>query len=131
VTRDEHDRSGDRAILNFGHTVGHAIERAAEYGALLHGEAVSLGMVAACDVSVRRAGLSETEREKVVSALSAAGLPTKLPADFPRDRILPALRSDKKFEQGQVRFVVTPRLGEAHLATDVTLEHIAAAVALL
>ncbi|CAN5308219.1 3-dehydroquinate synthase [soil metagenome] len=131
VARDEQDISGERAVLNFGHTVGHAIERAAEYGTLLHGEAVSLGMVAACEVSVRRAGLREEERQKVVQALASFGLPTRLPAGFPREAILPALLRDKKFEQGQVRFVVTPRLGEAHLAMNVTLEDITAAIALL
>jgi 3-dehydroquinate synthase len=60
VAQDEHDRSGTRAILNFGHTVGHAIERAGQYRWFLHGEAVSLGIVAACEVSARRAGLAES-----------------------------------------------------------------------
>lgn len=121
VSRDEHDTTGERAILNFGHTVGHAIEGAAGYGVLLHGEAVSLGLVAACEISVRRAGLSELERETVIAALQAFGLPTKLPAGFPRDRIMPALKADKKFERGEVRFVVTPKLGTARLTSDVSL----------
>ncbi|CAN5624841.1 3-dehydroquinate synthase [soil metagenome] len=131
VAQDEQDVAGVRAVLNFGHTVGHAIERAAEGGTLRHGEAVSLGMVAACAVSVRKAGLHEEEREKVVRALRAVEMPTRLPPGFPRERILQALRADKKFEQGQVRFVVTPRLGSARLTNEVTLEEIAAAVALL
>ncbi|MBA3272506.1 MAG: 3-dehydroquinate synthase, partial [Chthoniobacterales bacterium] len=115
VALDERDASGARAILNFGHTVGHAVERAAGYGALLHGEAVSLGIVAACEVSVQRAGLAEAERQQVLSALKRFDMPTSLPADFPRAGIMPALRSDKKFERGEVRFVVSPRLGSAHL----------------
>ncbi len=128
VARDERDLSGARAVLNFGHTVGHAIELAAGYGALRHGEAVSLGMVAACAVSVRRAGLPEADRAQVIAALAACSLPTQLPASVPRDRILPALLADKKIERGTVRFVVSPRLGEAHLSAEVTLDDIALAI---
>ncbi len=131
VARDEQDVSGERAILNFGHTVGHAIERAAGYGALLHGEAVSLGIVAACEVSVRKAGLTDADRTQVVATLEAFGLPTRLPAGFPRDQIVAALAADKKFERGEVRFVVTPALGSARLTSDVSLEEIAAAIDLL
>ncbi len=131
VAQDEQDVTGARAILNFGHTVGHAIERAAGYGALAHGEAVSLGIVAACEVSVRKAGLKEAERAKAISMLEAFDLPTKLPPDFPRQLILPALRADKKFERGQVRFVVTPALGSARLTSDISVEEIAAAIELL
>ncbi|MDQ6624209.1 MAG: 3-dehydroquinate synthase [Verrucomicrobiota bacterium] len=131
VGRDERDLSGERAILNFGHTVGHAIERAAGYGAILHGEAISLGMVAACEVSLGAAGFSREELERVVAALAACGLPTQLPPDFPREKILPALQSDKKIERGQLRFVVTPRLGSARLTSAVTIAQIEAAIAAL
>ena len=131
VARDELDLSGERAILNFGHTVGHGIERAAEYGRLLHGEAISLGIVAACEISVRKAGLPEIERERVVRTLRAFELPTSLPADIARDQILPAICSDKKFERGEVRFVVTSALGSARLTSDVTMDDIAAAIELL
>jgi 3-dehydroquinate synthase len=86
VARDEHDRSGARAVLNFGHTVGHAIERAGEYRRFLHGEAVSLGIAAACEVSVRKAGLPEAERQRVIAALERFQLPTNLPRDFPLRR---------------------------------------------
>lgn len=128
VALDERDTSGARATLNFGHTVGHALERAAGYGALLHGEAVSLGIVAACEVSVQRAGLSEAERQQVLSALQRFDLPTSLPVDFPRAEIMQAVRSDKKFQRGEVRFIVSPRLGSAQLTSDVTLDDIARAV---
>ena len=128
AARDEHDTTRARAILNFGHTVGHAIERAAGYGTLLHGEAVSLGIVAACAISISRAGLSEAEREKVITTLRSFNLPTQLPSEFPRELIMPALLADKKFERGQVRFVVTPMLGSARLTNDVSLEDIRAAV---
>lgn len=131
VAADERETQGERALLNFGHTVGHAIEKAGEYRVFLHGEAVSLGIAAACDISVRKAGLSETERERVLTALRAFDLPTSLPADFPREKILEAIRFDKKFRGREVRFVVTPALGSARVATDVTMEDIAAAISQL
>lgn len=131
IADDENDRSGERAVLNFGHTVGHAIERAAGYGALLHGEAVSLGLVVACQISVRRCGLSAAERDLVIAALQRFSLPTRLPDGFPRERILPALAQDKKFERAEIRFVVTPQLGTALLSRDITMDDIAQAIAAL
>lgn len=128
VSADEHETTGERALLNFGHTIGHAIERAGEYRDFLHGEAVSLGMVAACEISVRKAGLSETERRKIIRTLESFELPTVLPSDFPREKILEAIQFDKKFTQGAVRFVVVPAIGTAHLATDVTMDDIEGAV---
>jgi 3-dehydroquinate synthase len=131
VAADERDTHGKRALLNFGHTVGHAIEYAAGYRDLLHGEAVSLGIVAACDISVRKAGLSETQRAEIVSMLQAFDLPTRLPANFSREKIMEALPRDKKFQGGRVRFVVTPAIGSARVATDVTMDDIREAVAKL
>lgn len=131
VARDERDATGERAVLNFGHTIGHAIERAAGYGRLLHGEAISLGIVAACDISVRKAGMPEEERNKVVEALAAHHLPTRLPNEISEKAILEAVQADKKFERGEVRFVVTPSLGTAHLTNAVSLDDIVDAVARL
>jgi 3-dehydroquinate synthase len=131
VAVDEHETTGDRALLNFGHTIGHAIERAGNYGDFLHGEAVSLGMVAACEISVRKAELSEAERERVVATLERFELPTRLPSDFQKEEILRAVRLDKKFTRGEVRFVVVPRIGSARVATDVSIADIESAIALL
>jgi 3-dehydroquinate synthase len=128
VARDERDRSGERAILNFGHTVGHAIERAGNYRKFLHGEALSLGIVAACAVSIKRAGLAPGQRDAVIDLLQRFDLPTRLPKNFPREKIFKALKFDKKFERGKIRFVVTPRIGAACLRSDVTLEDIHEAV---
>ena len=128
VSADEHETTGERALLNFGHTIGHAIERAGEYRDSLHGEAVSLGMAAASEISVRKAGLSETERRKIIRTLESFELPTKLPANFPKEKILEAVRFDKKFASGAVRFVVVPAIGRARLTTDVTMEDIEGAV---
>ena len=128
VAEDELDRAGERALLNFGHTVGHAIERAGDYERFLHGEAVSLGIVAASTVSMKKAGLLQAQRDAIVDLLSAFELPTRLPDDFPREKIFTAMVSDKKFESGRVRFVVTPRIGSACLSRDVTFEDIREAV---
>ena len=128
VAKDERDRTGERALLNFGHTVGHAIERAGNYRKFLHGEALSLGIVAACAISTKRAGLPADQRDAVVDLLKRFDLPTRLPKNFPREKIFKALKFDKKFEAGKIRFVVTPRIGVAFLTTDVTLEDIHEAV---
>jgi len=128
VAKDERDRTGERAVLNFGHSVGHAIERAGNYRKFLHGEALSLGIVAACAVSIKRAGLSPGQRDAVIDLLRRFDLPTRLPKNLPREKIFKALKFDKKFEAGKIRFVVTPRIGAAFLTTDVTLEDIHEAV---
>jgi 3-dehydroquinate synthase len=128
VAKDERDQTGKRARLNFGHTVGHAIERAGNYRKFLHGEALSLGIVAACGVSIKKAGLLRTQRDAVIDLLQRFDLPTCLPKNFPRAKILDALRFDKKFEGGKVRFVVTPRIGAAYLTSDVMLADIREAV---
>src|SRR5205823_13645750 len=127
---DERETQGERALLNFGHTVGHAIERAGDLD-VLHGEAISLGIVAACEISVRKAGLSERERDRILSTLRAFDLPTRLPVNFSREKILNAIRFDKKFEHQEVRFVVTPAIGSARVATDVTMKDIGDAIAQL
>ncbi len=128
VAKDERDRTGERAVLNFGHSVGHAIERAGNYRKFLHGEALSLGIVAACAVSIKRAGLAPGQRDAVIDLLQRFDLPTRLPKNFPRQKIFEALKFDKKFEQGEIRFVVTPHIGAACLRSDVTLEDIHGAV---
>jgi 3-dehydroquinate synthase len=131
VAKDEHDRTGERALLNFGHTVGHAVERAGDYKKFLHGEAISLGLIAACDVSMKKAGLPRDQRDAIVDLLQQFDLPTHLPSDFPREKIFKALPHDKKFERGKIWFVVTSGIGSAHLSGDVTLDDIREAVARL
>jgi 3-dehydroquinate synthase len=128
VAKDEHDQTGERALLNFGHTVGHAIERAGAYRRFLHGEALSLGITAACAISIKRAGLPQEQRGAVVDLLRRFELPTRLPPGFPRSKIFDALKFDKKFEGGKIRFVVTPSIGAAFLKKDVTRDDIREAV---
>jgi 3-dehydroquinate synthase len=131
VAKDEFDRTGERALLNFGHTIGHAIERAGDYQTFLHGEAISLGIVAASAVSVKRADLPQDQRDAIDDLLRQFDLPTQLPANFPRQKILEALKFDKKFEGGEIRFVLTPKIGSAYLSRDVTMEDVREAVARL
>jgi 3-dehydroquinate synthase len=128
VAKDDLDRTGERAVLNFGHTIGHAIERAGDYKTFLHGEAVGLGMVAACDVSMKKAGLPEKQRNVIVDLLQKFEVPTKLPPNFPRQKIFDALKFDKKFERDEIRFVVTSQIGSAKLSRDVAMDDIRSAV---
>ncbi len=127
VSIDDREVAGERALLNFGHTVGHAIEGASDFQ-ISHGDCVSLGMVAACNVSVKRAKLPHEQRDEVTELLNDLQLPTRLQPDISREKIFDAVRRDKKFEGGKVRFVVTPKIGEAYLSCDVTMSDIGEAV---
>ena len=127
VSADERDVSGERALLNFGHTIGHAIERAANFE-MSHGDCVSLGIICACHVSIKRADFRSEERDRVIALLKRFGLPTQLPTTISRGDVLQAIRPDKKFEAGEIRFVVTSKLGSAHVSRDVTIEDIGEAI---
>lgn len=128
VSEDEFETKGTRALLNFGHTIGHAIESVAGYGTLSHGECVAIGMIAALDLSVRIANLPQAEADSVKKAIVACGLPTSLPKGLTIDQILAALQRDKKFDAGAIRFVLTKQLGSAFVSDMVTLEDITGAV---
>ncbi len=128
VAGDELDETGQRALLNFGHTIGHGIERAGGYREFLHGEAISLGMVAACAISVKKAGLPGEQCDAIIDLLRQFELPTMLRVGFPRDEILAALRFDKKFQAGQIRFVLTQSIGSAYVSDDVMMDDIREAV---
>ena len=116
VASDEFERDGTRALLNFGHTVGHAIEQAAGYGRFLHGEAVSLGLVAAARLSRRKVGLSADEYEQIIAGLRHFCLPTELPVDLSVGAVLRSMERDKKFEGRAIRFVLSPQLGQAFVS---------------
>jgi 3-dehydroquinate synthetase len=85
-------------------------------------------MVAACAISMKRAALSANQRDEVVALLKKFGLPTQLPTEVDREKIIDAIAHDKKFSAGKIRFVVTPKIGEAHVSSDVTMEDIRAAI---
>jgi 3-dehydroquinate synthase len=128
VAEDEFETKGLRALLNFGHTIGHGIENAAGYGRLLHGEAISLGLVAACRLSVEKSGLPQAAADQILAALARHHLPQKLPADISTDSILNALRKDKKFHAGAIRFVLLRTLGDAFVSDSVTAVDIEQAI---
>lgn len=120
VGADETETTGVRAILNFGHTVGHALEARAGYRGWLHGEAVALGMCVEAELSVRRAGLDPTEARRLQELIAASGLPTRWDAAVTLADLRPALQLDKKAEAGRLRFVLLRRIGEAVVSDAVT-----------
>ena len=113
VAADERE-GGVRAILNFGHTFGHALEAGLGYGQLLHGEAVALGMLMAMDLSVAAAGLDRNQVERLRALLARAGLPVQAPYLEPRE-FLRLMRGDKKSSAGTIRYVLVPEMGRARL----------------
>ncbi|MBF0625821.1 MAG: 3-dehydroquinate synthase [Magnetococcales bacterium] len=127
VSADERE-SGQRALLNLGHTFGHAIETLAGYGNWLHGEAVGMGMILAADLS-RRLGLcADAVPQRVIRLIERSGLPTRAPR-HPPQAYLDAMGRDKKVEGGQVRFVLLERIGQAVLRKGVDPALVAATVA--
>lgn len=113
VGRDERE-SGERALLNFGHTFGHAIEAGVGYGEWLHGEAVGCGMVQAAELSHRLCGLPADAVERIRRLVSASGCPVVAP-DMPPELWLELMRVDKKTTGGEIRFIVLPEIGEARI----------------
>ncbi|MFL9965111.1 3-dehydroquinate synthase [Paraburkholderia sediminicola] len=110
VARDERE-GGLRAILNFGHTFGHAIEAGLGYGEWLHGEAVGCGMAMAADLSVRMGCLDEATRRRLVDVIVAAHLPIRAPA-LGEARYVELMQVDKKAEAGAIKFILLKRFGE-------------------
>ena len=128
VEHDELETQGIRALLNFGHTIGHGIEAAVPYGTILHGEAVALGMRAALFLSERKAGLSASDAKKILSALQALDLPLTLPEGMDTELVLDKTASDKKFRAGAIRFVLLTKAGEAGISKKITREDMAEAI---
>ena len=118
VSLDERE-SGPRALLNFGHTFGHAIEAGMGYGTWLHGEAVGAGMALATRLSRRLGLVGEEEVRRVDAILAAAGLPVQAP-ELGLERYLGLIGHDKKVENGRVRFVLLKGIGEAFVTDRVT-----------
>jgi len=116
VAADERE-SGLRAILNFGHTFGHAIETGAGYGEWLHGEAVAAGMVMAAELSVRAGLLARPDAERARALVLRAGLPATGPVLSP-ERLFELMRVDKKAAAGRLRFVLLSAIGHAVLRDD-------------
>jgi len=117
VEKDERD-AGLRNILNFGHTIGHAIESVSHFG-VRHGEAVAVGMVATARISNRMGLLSYSEVDRLITLVEKAGLPARMP-DLDTSAILKAMRHDKKVESGQVRFVLLKEIGDVIMSDEVS-----------
>jgi 3-dehydroquinate synthase len=121
VEKDEFESSGLRAVLNYGHTFGHAFEALCGYGQLLHGEAVAIGMVYASRLAERRGLIESPLTERQIRLLQALKLPTALPPGLTlsNDAILGRMKLDKKAVSGSLRFVLPTRLGEVKTFGDV------------
>ncbi len=116
VSRDEFEQ-GERALLNLGHTFGHAIETGAGYGQWLHGEAVAAGMAMAAEMSRRLGWLDAADVARVRGLLARAGLPVD-PPRLGRERMLGLMRMDKKVKAGRIRLVLLERIGRAACTAD-------------
>jgi 3-dehydroquinate synthase len=130
VAEDERETTGARALLNLGHTFGHALEAETGFSdRLLHGEAVALGMVLAAKFSARAGYISDADAERVAMAIASSGLPSELNAlDMQADgkRLATHMLHDKKMDAGTLPFVLLRGIGEAFLDRAVSLEDIAA-----
>jgi len=126
VVGQDETETGLRAILNFGHTIGHALEAISKYGRYLHGEAVSIGMAAATRLSEEVKNLPHEEAARIITLLEKAGLPTRLDLRAPaRRRIMEAMALDKKAAGGQPRFVLGSRIGKVEHGCTVSPEALA------
>ncbi len=119
VSKDERETTGLRMILNFGHTLGHAVENAAGYKLYHHGEAVALGMRMAAYISERLGMLKAGDAKRLNDLLTKIGLPVKI-AKVPKSKILAAMHHDKKFVAGKNRFVLARRIGKVEIVTGLS-----------
>jgi 3-dehydroquinate synthase len=120
VSRDEREKKSLRTLLNFGHTIGHAIEAACDYCDYGHGEAVALGMLVAADISRQMRMLGEKAQERITRLIKAAGLPIKL-RGVSLQKIISIHYRDKKFMAGKNRFVLLQAIGKAKVVSNVSL----------
>ncbi len=123
VGKDEKE-AGLRAILNYGHTIGHAVESLTGYTLVLHGEAVAIGMVAAGQIAVELGMWTQQETQRQNALIEKAGLPTKLPLGLDIEAIVDALQVDKKVKAGKVRFVLPTQIGVVTVTDQVPTDTI-------
>ena len=116
VVGEDEKETGLRAILNLGHTFGHAIETALGYGEWLHGEAVGCGMVQAAELSAQTLGLPREDVERIRNLVKAIGCPTQAP-NLGTNKWIELMQIDKKSEGGKIKFVLLPKIGEAIVRT--------------
>jgi 3-dehydroquinate synthase len=128
VAEDERETTGRRALLNFGHTFGHAVEAEGGFSVFLHGEAVALGMALAFRFSAERGLCPPDEAERAIRHLAAAGLPTRLEAGTP-ESLVAHIRADKKASGGRVPFILARGIGKAFVDNSVALDEVEAFLA--
>ncbi|WIG54476.1 MAG: 3-dehydroquinate synthase [Rhodanobacteraceae bacterium] len=128
VERDERE-AGERALLNFGHTFGHAIETATSYDTLLHGEAVAIGMVLAARLSAQLGMADDADTERLQALLERLGLPTSVPPDLTPEALLSRMRMDKKNRAGALRLILWRGIGRAEIVEDIDGDVVRAALA--
>ena len=126
VAADEHE-GGLRAILNYGHTLGHVVEALCGYGTYLHGEAVAIGMVAAGEIALALGLWTASDQERQRRLVAAAGLPQRWP-DLDLEAVLACLQGDKKVRDGRVRFVLPTGIGSVVIRDDIGAAVIGAAL---
>lgn len=117
IGNDEREQ-GQRAILNLGHTIGHAIEAVGGYGVFLHGEAIAIGMAGSALLAAKL-GRDRAIYDDTVSMLTALSLPVRLPAQYAEDGLMEAMMHDKKFKEGRMTFIVPDEIGAVSIVSDV------------
>jgi 3-dehydroquinate synthase len=119
IVEQDETENGLRAILNYGHTIGHALEAISSYGKFLHGEAISIGQVAASKISRDLHGLSQSEVDRIEALFTAAGLPTKIHLSKNEiKKLLAAMKLDKKVSDGKVNFVLASAIGKVSFGIE-------------
>ncbi|MFZ5649095.1 MAG: 3-dehydroquinate synthase [Bacillota bacterium] len=119
VVREDETEQGRRAVLNFGHTVGHAVESLTGYSVYRHGEAVSVGMAAAARMSEKMGLIERKDRVRLESLLTRAGLPVEVPMDLDRKEMMNSMRRDKKVISSRLTFVLPDSIGSVRIVRDV------------
>jgi len=130
VVGQDETESGLRAILNFGHTIGHAIENSSGYGKFLHGEAIAIGQIAAARLSQKILGLPSGDVARIEKLFARAGLPVKIKLNLvQRKKLFAAMKLDKKVSGGEIKFVLARKIGVVEFGQKVPLELIESALA--
>lgn len=118
IVAEDEKEGGVRALLNLGHTFGHAIETSAGYGNWLHGEAVAIGMLMAADLSMRQGWIAQSDVQRVENLIDKAQLPTRAPAHMDYETFTELMAVDKKVRNGKINFVLQRALGDAFVTSD-------------
>ena len=118
VERDPHEK-GERALLNLGHTIGHAVEKLMNFQ-LLHGECVSIGMVAAAYISYLRKHITEAELDEIESVLQSFHLPIYVETKLDAKEVLDITKNDKKMDAGKIKFIIMESIGHAVIDNSIT-----------